>query len=139
VYSSRAALACAVAIATAAAVRLSGQAPPKPWVEYEGVRQVLDYARRLPPSPEPRFVFMKPRLFTLETGIKAMGLFATATPDLTLREFERHGITHVVLGDLGMLPYDLRFIQRAVDSHPDRFALDYETPDFRVYRFLPPG
>lgn len=84
-----------------------------------------------------RVAFFKPRVMAWEASIPTMAIFA-AEVDEILEELEHQGITHVVVGDLGHNPQATAAFARATEERPDRFALEFENPSVKLYRFTPP-
>ncbi len=80
-----------------------------------------------------RVVFVKPRIFTLETRIPAMGLFST-DPTATIQELCEQGITHLILGDYELEADRQASMERAVDAQPSAFEETYSNQSFTVYR-----
>ena len=81
-----------------------------------------------------RVVFIKPRVLAWVTGIPAMG-FPVAEPGVVLDELRRRCITHVIVGDVGMVEPGIREVNDTIAMHPEAFALDYRNGSFSVYRF----
>lgn len=81
-----------------------------------------------------RLLTIKPRIFTLEAGVPAMALFGAA-PAQVVRELCEQGITHVVVGDLGLFPSETAKLRAAVDSLPLAFREEYRNASFRLMRF----
>lgn len=129
-----------VAFITAAAVALLAfvtqvrQPAPPVLVEVTGVRSVFGLLQRERSSAPVRAVFVNPRVLTWETGVPAMGFF-DASPDATLAEFRAHGITHVVVGDVGTDPMHAASIARAVTERPGAFRSVFAEGAFTVFRF----
>ena len=96
-------------------------------------RALFDWIRPLRASGA-RLVTAKPRIFTLETGVPAMALFG-ATPDKTIRELCEQGITHVVLGDLGLFPRETALLRAAIVAAPGAFHEVYRNDSFGLWRF----
>lgn len=81
-----------------------------------------------------RLLTIKPRVFTLESGLPAMALFSAA-PAQVVRELCAQGITHVVVGDLGLFPAETASLRAAVEATPLAFREEYRNPSFRLMRF----
>jgi hypothetical protein len=81
-----------------------------------------------------RALFFKPRNLTWATRIPAMGPFVAPAP-VVLEELQRQGITHVVVGDLGVHPERQAALGRALAAEPGSFRPCYENASFRVYQF----
>jgi hypothetical protein len=83
-----------------------------------------------------RIAFHNPRVLTLETRVPAMGLVPRTGPGQLAVWVERR-ITHVVWQTGPMAGCLQRIANLAVEQYPERFALEYESPMFRVYQLLP--
>ena len=81
-----------------------------------------------------RLFTIKPRVFTLETGVPAMALFG-APPARVVRELCEQGMTHVVVGDVGLFPAETALLSAAVEATPLAFREEYRNPSFTLMRF----
>lgn len=91
------------------------------WVRTENAREPM------------RAFFIAPRLLTLETGVPAMGFFR-AQPQQVTSEFQRVGITHVIMGDVGLKHPPIEGLRALMSERPQSFDQVYQTGDFTVYR-----
>jgi hypothetical protein len=83
-----------------------------------------------------RAVFFKPRVLTWRTRVPAMGTFVGG-PAEVWGELERLGITHAVVGDLGISPEKDAALRRALAAAaPGRVASVYENESFGVFRIF---
>lgn len=81
-----------------------------------------------------RVVFINPRVLALETGIPAMApIFARE--QRVLAEFNKHGITAVIVGDVGTGEVADSVMRKVIADAPDRFTPVYRNPTFEVYRY----
>jgi len=71
-------------------------------------------------SPQ-RVVFINPRVLTLETGIPAMAPIFARNPRI-IAELEKHGITTVIVGDLGAGEVTDSVMRTLIAELPGRFA-----------------
>lgn len=91
-----------------------------------------------------RVAYHNPRVLTLETGVAAMGI-VPRTPPGQLSALDTYHATHFIWQGVGLgvdsVGRKVPCVQRVADSlpmiFPNRFALEYENPTFRVYRLLP--
>lgn len=83
-----------------------------------------------------RVAFFSPRVLTLETGVPAMPWFSRS-PEITIAELRRAGITHVILGDFGVAARARRSMEATINARPTSFELVHGAEDFSVYRFVP--
>jgi len=113
-----------------------GQPAPPALLEQPGVRDLFTWLRTVRGADSMRVVFAAPRVLTLETGVPAMAAFI-ATPERTFREFERVGITHVIVGDASMDRPTVRRLGLLVHEKRDAFTVVYQNEGFAVYRLLP--
>ena len=81
-----------------------------------------------------RLLTIKPHVFTLETGVPAMTLFG-APPARVVRELCEQGITHVVVGDLGLFPGETALLRAALEATPLAFREEYRNASFSLMRF----
>ncbi|MGL4514605.1 MAG: hypothetical protein ACRCT8_16070 [Lacipirellulaceae bacterium] len=127
---------CALAIGLVA----QGARQPEPLVvaDHPEVRLALAFAESLAAKPDarsPRVLFFRPRILTLKTGVPAMGNFV-ASPADSIAELTRLGITHVFVGNLGVIDSgEGASIARAVEANPAEFEPVFEGDAFRCYRF----
>jgi hypothetical protein len=84
-----------------------------------------------------RVAFIRPRVLAWKTGIPAMPLSIVRDPQEHLADWCEQGITHVVLGDMGLGPNRAQRTQEAIESYTGYFALGYRNAEFEVYRVLP--
>jgi hypothetical protein len=124
-------------VGVATVVALAKPAPPA-LLEQPGVRDLFTWLRTVGGADSMRVVFAAPRVLTLETGVPAMGAFI-APPARAFREFERVGITHVIVGDAHMDRPSVRHLDSLVHEHADAFAVVYRNEAFAVYRLLTPS
>ncbi|HEX9565322.1 MAG TPA: hypothetical protein VF981_15180 [Gemmatimonadaceae bacterium] len=120
-------------IVAATLTSLSRPSPPSLLGDRD-IQDILQWARREALSGPLRVSFFSPRVLTLETGIPAMPWFA-APPPATIRELQRAGITHVILGEVGFLTGPLAAMEETVRSRPDAFLRVHSNPRFEVLRF----
>ena len=83
-----------------------------------------------------RVAFTNPRVVTLETGVPGMGNVARRAPGQLLAYAERD-ITHLIWQPDVQSDCRQRIANSLPRLYPERFALAYENPGFRVYRVLP--
>ena len=76
----------------------------------------------------------KPHVLTLETGVAAMSIFG-APPERTVREFCEKGISHVVVGDMGLFPLETALLRATIASLPATFREEYRNASFSLWRF----
>ena len=132
------ALAVVAPIVIAGTVRLARIPDPPSLLGHADVQALFSQVRATARDDSLRLVFMNPRVMVLETGVRTMPLFRTDSTSKSIRVLENARITHIVIGDLGMLPHANEAMQRMVRESPARFQLVYENPSFRLYRFLAP-
>lgn len=82
-----------------------------------------------------RVAFTEPRVLSWRTGVPA-----TVIPgdQEMLPEFERLGITHVVLNRIGLEPGRVTRVRTIMANEPCRFEPTFDNGAFAVYRLLPP-
>jgi hypothetical protein len=94
-----------------------------------------------------RVAYANPRVLTLETEVRAMGIVPRTPPGM-LAALTRLGATHLVSQSVGLGPAANpgrpSCVQRVAGTlpelYPTSFTLVYQNPTFRVYRFHPtPG
>jgi hypothetical protein len=83
-----------------------------------------------------RAAFVQPRVLAWRTGVPAMVL-PNAEPEAILTEFERLGITHVVIDQLGLQPRRTERALGTIAAHACRFEMVFQNASFQVQRFLP--
>jgi hypothetical protein len=135
--SARAHLALAglfAALAGLALVRAEGQPRPATLTERADARELFALLARKAAEQPTRVVFFKPRTLAWHTGVPAMPPFS-ATPEETFGELKAKGITHVVLGNVGLKSPPQASFQALVQRFPDRFAFELRIGDFELYRF----
>lgn len=98
------------------------------------VQALFERVRALDRDASPRVVFVNPRVLAWSTGVHSMPQFA-GDPDEILDQLRRSRMTHVVVGDIGVLSPLNTLFEDAIRVHRDRFVLEYENPTFRLYRF----
>jgi hypothetical protein len=126
------ALGAAVVLSLSAAVG-HVRRPHPPGLEARADAQAL-FGHLTTLDPPVRATFFKPRILTWKTRIPAMGTFV-AEPEDIWGELERHQITHVVVGDLGISPENNAALRRALAAAPaGRVAWDYGNESFEVFR-----
>lgn len=125
----------AAAVTLLATVRIARQPDPPSLLGLADVQDLFDRVRETSQGRLVRYSFLNPRVLTLEAGVEAMPWFAAASLERALTEFEDQGITHLVLGDIGVAPDARVFLEKLVAAHPARFTLEYENRTFRVLRF----
>jgi len=108
--------------------------PPPSMARDPAAQDLFDYLREVASREEIRAAFVKPRVLTWETGIPAMSTFDGTPADIEA-ELRRQGVTHVVLGDLGLNPKNDDAWRTTVFQRPDLFSHDYENRAFTIYRF----
>jgi len=98
------------------------------------VQDLFQALRRIARDEPIRVAFIRPQVLALETGIPSMTTFAAA-PETVAKELDRRCITHVVLGDMGLLPAADAAFRELVRLQPDGFHVEYQNPSFEVHRF----
>lgn len=124
----------AATIAVMASVRIARAPDPPSLLERQDVRDLFTWVRETSRDGETRYVFVNPRVLSLETGVKAMGLFAAPSHEAALEELSRLGITHVVLDSLGLSEDGSEFLTTLIEANPSRFSALYSNSTFRVYQ-----
>ena len=79
-------------------------------------------------------VFYNPRVLTLYTDARAMGLFV-ASPEEVVAEFCDKGITHVASGDFGTGEPGLPYLLAAIEERPDAFRFRWQNDEIAFYSF----
>ena len=82
-----------------------------------------------------RAMFYNPRVLTLKTRVPAMGAIVRP-PAFLLQAIRDEQITHVVWQLAEASACRARLVNVLPALYPDRFAVEYENPTFRVYRVL---
>jgi hypothetical protein len=108
---------------------------PAALLDRPDVQELFAWLRAERARAEVRVVFTRARVLTLETGVPAMPTFRT-TPERTIRELDRVGITHVIVGDAGIRQSATAPFERFVTSRPDAFVQVWSNAGFTVYRYL---
>jgi len=134
--ASRATALIASVLATGALARQAAAPAPGPLVSHPSVQELFRVVEDANARSGMRVAFSKPRTLSWETGIPAMSLIV-ARPEIVFEELRRQRITHVVVGSLGLQPWISDFWRRFVADHPDRFQVEFENPDFSLYRLVP--
>jgi len=135
-WTSIAPLALALSLALVATANVAlGERPP-PLRERPAYVELVAELGRYDPGTT-RIVSFRPRALALETGIP--GLVSFNDPDIRvhLEVWCAHGITHVLLGNLGIRPAADAAIRRVVESRPEAFTLEFSNDEFELYRFDP--
>ncbi|HEX7123260.1 MAG TPA: hypothetical protein VF178_12865 [Gemmatimonadaceae bacterium] len=135
-FAERGAIAVVAVATLATCVRLIQRPEPPSLLGRPDVVALFEHIGSQADVTSHRYVFVNPRVLSLETGAKAMGLFAAPSEEIALRELEEQGITHVVLGSLGIDERQNRFLSALVAGQPARFRLEYTSGPFQVYRVL---
>ena len=68
----------------------------------QNVQSLFARVRQSRPDNSTRLVFVNARVMAWQTGVHTMPLFS-GTPAQIVAELRRHRITHVVVGDVGIL------------------------------------
>ena len=130
------ALGCAALIALGAAAHVLRE-PPAGWLAKDPeTRDLFTALRSLADSQPVRPAFFKPRILTLETGLRSTAIFK-APPDSARAMFERLCITHVVVGSDNQRPAADQAMVNMIRAFPGDFVRVYDNPGYRVFRFLP--
>ena len=116
-----------------AAVARSAPEPSPSFAARPELRALMTALEQQAVAEPVRVSFFSPRLFTWHTRIPAMGHFV-ATPDETLQEMRRQGITHLVLGSYGELPPSDSSLQQALAGHPEGYERMEDYGPLTVYR-----
>jgi len=104
--------------------------------EVTEVQAVFRHLRGVDAENGVRAMIFEPRALAWATRIPAMGLVG-APPDTVIAELCRKRITHVVVGDLGILPWLTDSVRATVAIHPLAFTETYRNPSFVIHRFVP--
>lgn len=131
---------CAVAIlgvvAAAALYSEGSRTRPDALVGTSNGAALFAWLRQTSEATPMRVAFFNPRVVALEAGVPAVGPLAR-DPGGQLRGYTEERISHVICQSDDKSVYAQRVINRLPQLFPDRFSLDYENPEFRVYRLLP--
>ncbi len=128
-----------LAVLSALAVGSTVANPPRPTVlQDENLRALFQHVRGVEAvRPDVRVLFLKPRTLAWHAGVPAMMQFPPPHRDVALSELRTHGITHVVLGTLGLEDQGANAAWRElVTTEPERFRLEYSNEAFEVYAFV---
>ena len=127
------ALGCATLIAIGAVADVLSKPKPGDLTEDPDTRALFATLQSWADSETVRPAFFKPRVLTLETGLRATSTFKVP-PDSGRAMLERLCITHLVIGSDRQLPNVDRSLENLVQAFPDRFTLVMRNTSYRVYR-----
>ncbi len=107
---------------------------PKPvtLLDHPATAELFAWVEASPAKPSMRALFFNPRVFTLHTGVPAMGPFNADAPR-TERELDRLRINTVILGSLGL---DMPGQERLLESTAwlrESWTLAFQNTEFSVY------
>lgn len=124
----------AALLAAAAVVRgVASEHPPRR-LDDPGLRRVFEFVREEEARGDVRAAFFRDRVLAWRTDASAMAYLASRDPEVHLRVWCRERITHVILGDLGMMPTRMADQRRAVAAAPHLFETALRTDGFEVLR-----
>jgi hypothetical protein len=135
--AQRATLASCAVLATAAMWMVLLRPPRETLFQHPEVRTLFARIAALPRTPAPRVVFVNPHVLTWETGVAAMPMFNATSPEV-MAELRRKGITHVVLGDLGVSRRLNEAMRRAVADSVQAFSPVYQDSVFQLLALRAP-
>ena len=97
------------------------------------IKDVMEWVRNESKVAPMRVVFFNPKVLALETGVPSMPWFR-ATPEETLEEFRRAGITHVIVGRISVMKRETESLEAAIRTNPDAFQLVRKNGTFEFLR-----
>jgi hypothetical protein len=122
-------------LAVLAVVRSERRPRPPALTERADARELFALLARKAAAEPTRVVFVKPRTLAWHTGVPAMPLFSAPAED-SLAELRAKGITHVILGDVGLASRHQVPFRALIERFPDRFPWECRVGAFDVYRFV---
>lgn len=122
----------ALAIAAFSALGAAGRARPTSLLDHPAAVELFAWVEAAPSKGSMRVLFFNPRVFTLQTGVPAMGPFI-ADEIRTQRELERLRINTVIFGSLGLkMPSQQRLFESTAWLRRS-WPLAFENNEFMVY------
>jgi hypothetical protein len=112
-----------------------GRERPRSLTDDADTRALFAWAREENTRHPMRVAFRNPRVFTLETGVPAMGLVHRSGPG-QFAAWDDRAITHFIW-QRDTASCVQRMANALVTSRAERFVLMYDNASYRVYRVLP--
>jgi hypothetical protein len=130
------ALVCIAAVTIASAVRLTSIPPRRSLVRDPDTIALFAWFRVTDDTTNMRVVFTNPRVLTLETDVPAMAIPASGDASAVLAEFDRKGITHVVVPRLYFTRRSEQRLVAIVSERRANFERVFENATHDVRRFV---
>jgi len=130
------ALGCIAAVTIASAVRLTSIPARRSLVRDPDTIALFAWFRVTDDTTNMRVVFTNPRVLTLETDVPAMAIPASGDASAVLAEFDRKGITHVVVPRLHFTRRSEQRLVAIVSERRANFEPVFENATHDVRRFV---